>query len=186
MRKLEESTGISYAGVKIDRARVKYGISNFTYEVIVRNRYRTKKEAKEELDKLEIYYIGLYDSYSGNTTLGCICTEETKKKISKSNTNIRRGRKFSSTHKANLSKALNKANLSKALKGRRCTWSDKIITSKSIRPIIQYNTDGNYLNEYNSVREASEKTKIKMCTIYKCLSGDNKTAGGFIWKYKED
>lgn len=88
----------SYAGVKIDRARVKYGISNFTYEVIVRNRYRTKKEAKEELDKLEIYYI----------------------------------------------------------------------------------------NEYNSVREASEKTKIKMCTIYKCLSGDNKTAGGFIWKYKED
>lgn len=188
----------SYAGVKIDRARVKYGISNFTYEVIVRNRYRTKKEAKEELDKLEIYYIGLYDSYKngynctigGNTTLGCICTEETKKKISKSNTgkkrsndvkkklsNIRRGRKFSSTHKANLSKAL---------KGRRCTWSDKIITSKSIRPIIQYNTDGNYLNEYNSVREASEKTKIKMCTIYKCLSGDNKTAGGFIWKYKED
>lgn len=25
-----------------------------------------------------------------------------------------------------------------------------------------------------------------MCTIYKYLSGDNKTAGGFIWKYKED
>lgn len=187
-----------YAGVKIDRARVKYGILNFTYEVLVRNKYKTKKEAKEDLDKLEIYYIGIYDSYrngynctiGGSTTLGFQFTNKSKEKISKSHTGkklseetkaklskIHKGRKFSNTHKANLSKAL---------KGRRCTWSDKIVASKSIRPIVQYNTDGSYLNEYNSVREASDKTKIKMCTIYKCLSGSNKTTGGFIWKYKED
>lgn len=51
---------------------------------------------------------------------------------------------------------------------------------------MQYNIDGSYINEYISVRDAFNKTKIKMCTIYKCLSGDNKTAGEFIWKYKED
>lgn len=89
----------------------------------------------------------------------------------------RKGRKFSDIHRTNISKAL---------KGRKCTWSDKIIASKSIKHVIQYDTDGSYLNEYSSVKEASDKTKIKICTIYKCLSGSNKTAGGFIWKYKED
>ena len=187
-----------YSGVKIDRARIKYGIKNFKYEVLIRTKYKTKKEAKEDSDKLEIYYIGLYDSYrngynctlGGSTTLGFQFTEETKNKISKSRigkkmsnetkmllSNMSKGRKFNDTHKANISKAL---------KGRKCTLADKIIKSKSTKPIIQYDTDGYYINEYNSVKEAYNKTKIKICTIYKCLSGSNKTAGGFIWKYKEN
>lgn len=187
-----------YAGLKIDRARIKYGILNFTYEVLIRNTYNTKEEAREDLNRLEIYYIGIYNSYEqgynctigGDTTLGYICTKETRDKISKGNTgkkrtdetkkklsDIRKGRKFSSTHKTNLSKAL---------KGRKCTWRDKIIASKPTKVVIQYNTDGTYLNKYDSVMEASNKTKVKMCNIYKCLSGKNRTAGGFIWKYGED
>ena len=100
-------------------------------------------------------------------------SSETKMLLSK----IRKGRKLNDIHKANISKSL---------KGRKCTWADKIIKSKSTKPIIQYDTDGYYINEYNSVKEAYNKTKIKICTIYKCLSGSNKTAGGFIWKYKEN
>ncbi len=187
-----------YAGLKIDRARIKYGILNFSYEVLVRNKYKTKKEAREDLDKLEIYYIRLYDSYrngynctiGGSTTLGFKFTDESKEKISKSH----KGKKISEETRAKLSKTrkgrkfsdIHRTNISKALKGRKCTWSDKIIASKSIKHVIQYDTDGSYLNEYSSVKEASDKTKIKICTIYKCLSGSNKTAGGFIWKYKED
>ena len=40
--------------------------------------------------------------------------------------------------------------------------------------------------KYEVLIRTKYKTKIKICTIYKCLSGSNKTAGGFIWKYKEN
>lgn len=187
-----------YAGVKINRARIKYGIVNFTYKVLVRNKYSTIEDAKVDLDRLEIYYIGLYDSYrngynctiGGNTTLGYKHTDTTKSKVSKGNTGKRRTEevkaKLSDIHKGIKFSSAHKSSISKALKGRKCTWADKIINAKPTKSIMQYNIDGSYINEYISVRDASNKTKIKMCTIYKCLSGDNKTAGGFIWKYKED
>lgn len=187
-----------YAGRKINRAREKYGLNNFTYEVIERNTYSNKDIAREELNKLEIYYIGLYDSYrrgynctiGGDSTLGCICTEDTKNKISRANkgkrrsvetrlklSKARKGRKFSQEHKSNLGKAP---------KGRPCTWSDKIVKAKHLKEVIQYNTDGQFINMYYSVREASFKTKISMASIYKCVNGRHSTAGGFIWKYKNN
>lgn len=187
-----------YAGRKINRAREKYGLSSFTYEVIERNTYSNKDIAREELNKLEIYYIGLYDSYrhgynctiGGDSTLGCVCTEDTKNKISRANRGKRRsietklklsrigkGRKFSQEHKGNIGKAL---------KGRPCTWSDKIVKAKCLKEVIQYNTDGQFVNMYHSVREASFRTRISMASIYKCVNGEHNTAGGFIWKYKNN
>jgi len=50
--------------------------------------------------------------------------------------------------------------------------------------IIQYSTDNIFIQEYSSIKEAIEITKIK--TIYKCLSGQNKTSGGYIFKYKNN
>ena len=185
-----------YAGRKIDRARERYGIHSFTYEVLETRFYESKKEAHDGLDALEVYYIGLYDSYKngyncttgGNTTLGYIHTEETKIKISKAHT----GKKLSNETKAKLS-SIRKGkkhskewsnNISKSLKGRPCTWSDKIVLAKTTKAVIQYNTDGTFINEYPSTKGASTKTNISMAALYKCLSGKNNTAGGFIWKYK--
>lgn len=187
----------SYAGRKIDRAREKYGIESFSYEVLERRIYESKEEASNGLDALEIYYIGLYDSYrngyncttGGNTTLGYIHTDEARTKISESHI----GKKLSDETKIKLSKIRKgrhhtkkwSTNISRALKGRPCTWSDKIALSKSKKVVIQYNTDGTFINEYSSTKEASLKTNIGMAALYKCLSGKNSTAGGFIWKYKD-
>lgn len=46
----------------------------------------------------------------------------------------------------------------------------------------QYDTNGNLIKEYKSMREAQRQTGI--LSIDKVCNGKRKTAGGFIWKYK--
>lgn len=58
------------------------------------------------------------------------------------------------------------------------TWGTSI-------KIIQYSLKGDFIKEYISGADASRKTKIGSTNINHCLTGKNKTAGGYIWKYKE-
>ena len=53
------------------------------------------------------------------------------------------------------------------------------------KPVIQ-TKDGVYVAEYNSVKEASEKTGIIKQNISSALTGRYKTAGGFEWRYKNE
>ena len=52
--------------------------------------------------------------------------------------------------------------------------------------IRQYNLSGKVVKEWNSQKEASLKTKINKNSICECCKGKRKTAGGYIWKYKEE
>lgn len=47
--------------------------------------------------------------------------------------------------------------------------------------IRRYSVDGEYLDESNSIKQASEKCGIGISGIQKCLSGERKTSGGFVW-----
>lgn len=47
--------------------------------------------------------------------------------------------------------------------------------------VIQYDLDGNYINEFNSISEASRETGICLVSIAYCISGKYKKAGGFKW-----
>lgn len=53
--------------------------------------------------------------------------------------------------------------------------------------ILQYDLDGNLINEFNSIREASEKTGIDRKSISNCSKNIKhyNTAGGFKFKRKE-
>lgn len=51
------------------------------------------------------------------------------------------------------------------------------------KPVIQIKCD-DVINEYNSIKEASEKTGIIKQNISSALTGRYKSAGGFQWKYK--
>lgn len=51
-------------------------------------------------------------------------------------------------------------------------------------PVIQLDLDGNYVNEYSSIKLASEKCGIRRTTISGCLSEKTRRAGGFQWIYK--
>jgi len=136
-------------------------------------------------------------------------SEETKKKISKAKKgialnhgeNISKGRtgltslnyKQGSEH-GNYNKPKSeqhKKNISLVRIGKKHSldWCLKIRNNRQkcievkSRPIIQLDKNNNIIKEYKSITEARNKTGIK--GIPNVLTGLAKTAGRFIWKYKD-
>lgn len=54
------------------------------------------------------------------------------------------------------------------------------------RAILQYTTDEILIKEFISIAEASRQTNINKSCIRDCCRGKQHTAGGFIWRYKEN
>lgn len=67
---------------------------------------------------------------------------------------------------------------SKSLTGRKITW-DRGVSKK----VLQYDLTGNFIKEWNSISEASRYVKGDVSS---CLNKRQKTAGGYIWKFKEN
>jgi hypothetical protein len=60
------------------------------------------------------------------------------------------------------------------------------LLSKTTKSIIQYDLKGNFINNWNSITEASIKLNINPSTIIRVLKGTYKQGKGFIWRYLED
>lgn len=121
-----------------------------------------KKHTEESKEKLRQYRTGK------------VISEETRKKISDSN----KGKKHTEEQ--------NKKS-SEKLKGRKITWNLKGIKKRAhIRstniPIMQYDLDNNFIKEYKTISEAANGNRSLAEGIRKCLSGEYKKSGGFIWK----
>lgn len=127
--------------------------------------------------------------------LGGKRSEETKLKMRKlklGNT-FRRGQKQS---KETIAKRVLKT------KGKKRTEEFKIIRSilykgkskpkgfgdnvrlRISKPVLKYDLNNNFIQEYKSLTEATRETGINSTSIYDCNKGKQKTAGGFKWKYK--
>lgn len=52
------------------------------------------------------------------------------------------------------------------------------------KAVDKFDLDGNKLESYPSMTEASNKNKVLTSSIANAISGLSKHAGGFIWKYK--
>jgi len=55
---------------------------------------------------------------------------------------------------------------------------------KSKKSIEQYSLSGEYIQTFESITIASEIVKVHQSSISLAAKGKSKTAGGFIWKYK--
>lgn len=53
-----------------------------------------------------------------------------------------------------------------------------------MKPVLQYTLDGEFVGEYESVKEAYRQTGVHYGNICNCCIGRFHTAGGYIWKYK--
>lgn len=53
------------------------------------------------------------------------------------------------------------------------------------KPIIQFDLEGNFINEYNSVTDAAYSIGIPRHRLYFVLRGRCKQTGGYTFKYKE-
>lgn len=52
-------------------------------------------------------------------------------------------------------------------------------------PILQFTKQGVFVAEYFSINEAERCTNIAKSSICRCCKGELKSAGKFIWKYKD-
>lgn len=64
-------------------------------------------------------------------------------------------------------------------------WCDREynINYSKARAVVMCDTDGNEIEKFDSIKKASEKTKIHKNSISNVLSGIAKTAGGYKWHY---
>lgn len=51
------------------------------------------------------------------------------------------------------------------------------------KPVLQFDLNGNFINEWESIIEASKKLNICHSGIRRSCNENYKTSGGFIWKY---
>ena len=69
----------------------------------------------------------------------------------------------------------------------RCTFSkeelDEILSNSRKRKVAQYDMNNNYITTFNSISQASLKTKTKDSSIVNCCIGRYKYANNYIWKY---
>lgn len=56
------------------------------------------------------------------------------------------------------------------------------VTAKSI---IQLSKDGEYINEFETINQASRALNINASHIIEVAKGKRKSAGGYVWRYKK-
>jgi len=73
----------------------------------------------------------------------------------------------------------------KISKGNKDKPKPKEFNSHLSKAIIQYDLEGNFIQEWKNSKEASKGTGVSKYNIQNCYLGRCKTSGGFIWKAKE-
>jgi len=119
-------------------------------------------------------------------------TEEQKQKLRKPKSQEIKN-KISQGKKGQKRSFKSKLKQSNTLKGRKITWNlgtkgknipqsqkNKISEGNS-KPVLQLDKDMNIINEFKSYTDAKKITGIDP---QHCLIGRSKSAGGYIWKYK--
>jgi hypothetical protein len=130
-------------------------------------------------------------------------TPELKQKISSSNKGVTRNvgriasdetkQKMSLSHKGNKHSQITKDKISQKNKGNKHLEKTKHMIkdkklgkpTKKSQSVFQYDLNGNFIKEWNKIKEASKFIGKEKDTssITSCCRGKQKTAFGFIWKY---
>jgi len=77
---------------------------------------------------------------------------------------------------------------SKSTKKTLSSRKNGIISGKKrSKKVLQYDLEGNFVKEWNSIREAHYNTNISRMGISRCCNNTPSyiTAGGYKWKYKD-
>lgn len=59
----------------------------------------------------------------------------------------------------------------------------KRVAASNQKPVIQLTLSGKKIQQYDSIRKASDETGIADSNINKVLKGNGRTAGGYVWQY---
>jgi hypothetical protein len=109
------------------------------------------------------------------SALGKKISDETKKKMSDS-------------AKGKLKSLETKKKMSDSAKGNNNNYK-RYLTRTGLphaksKPVLQYSLDGKFMKEWVNALKASKELNLCYKSINGCLRNQQKTSGGFIWKYK--
>jgi hypothetical protein len=169
-----------YAGAAIESARKKYGPENFEYEVLFRHSFSTFEEATKVLDKVEMYYIGIYDTLNSgyNNTVGGLCPEKGIKTklgdriINRESAIYRANKRRYREHHTKKEIAL----LRKDTNRKNGRWPK----------ILQFDLNGSLLHIFNSTGEAIESLGKGSTRNIRRACKTLGTYYGYNWRFAED
>lgn len=153
---------------------LKYGWDNIKHIIIKDNLAR--KEAQELEKEMILKYKTNNEKYGYNKSIGTkLCKEriEEVRQRAYGNKNM-----LGKHHTEEVKKKLRQANLGKKM--------SETAKAKKSKPVIQYDKQMNVIKEYYGIHKASEMTGIYWTNIARCCNSKCKTAGGYIWKFKEE
>ena len=116
-------------------------------------------------------------------------TEESKKKMSESLKGLFSGEKhpfFGKHHTEESKKKISEKQKGKKLSEEtRRKMSKARINGKKSKKVLQFTLDGELIREWPSLMECS-RNGYEGANICKCCRGKRKSAGGFLWMFKEE
>ena len=89
----------------------------------------------------------------------------------------------SNNHASNLEWVTHKENINYGTRTERARETTTKLQGKAVQ---QFSKDGKLVAEYESISIAYRATGAFISNIVKCARGEYKTAGGYIWKYKDE
>ena len=173
-----EGQGYLYNALK------KYGLENFKIELLEEVQGDDIDLVEKMLNEIEIKYIaefGVNDRSLGYNIakggVGGTHSEETKRKIGEGNRGKVRTEEFKNAVTARMKgvpkSAESNLKRSTSMKGKNAV------------PISQFTKQGEFIRHWDSVTEALTALKMSSGSIANNIAGRSKSAGGFVWKYKE-
>ena len=171
------ANGKGYKSQKVmSNAINKYGWENIEHKVLYEN--LTKEEAEQKEIELIAFYKSNQRKYGYNIENGGNCvgkmSEETKKKISKSNIGKNAGEN-NGMYGKHPKGEFKKGNIPHN-KGVSMSLQQKVKLGKKVK-CVETNTI------YYSMHNADEKTGVSFKMISACCNKKRKTAGGYHWEF---
>lgn len=167
---------------KLQRAYNKYGIDNFTFEILEEVFFTdsySKELRIEYIECLEEFYINKYNSckrgYNILDKTGTVKNTFTRESIKRGIETRRKNGSYARSIET-------RRKVSEALKNNK-VFQDKLKENalKRRHLIYQYDLDGNFIKEWLSAQEASDSLKISISLIRKNICGKNKRCKQYIF-----
>jgi group I intron endonuclease len=175
-----------------------YGWKNHQVEIIEYTADLIERE-KYWINHFQSHKLGLNNNTGGGGTQNH--TEETKLKIS-SSSKLNKGKRIKSHWKGKSYTNEHKEKISLSKKEKPSHWKGKKRPSsfgenlrkkrkgvpllKNRKPILQYDKEGNFIKEHNSIETAALYVNGNPSAINNALKkGGNATSSSYIWRYKD-
>lgn len=167
----------------------KYGWNNFEHEILLSG--LTREQACQWEQALIAQWDTTNPDKGYNIALGGVGTnsvsDETKKKKSIQTSN------YFATHpeerkrvRRQMTEYMNRPEIKKRISKRMKKFFAEHPEKKTKKKIWQYDFNGEYICEWASAVDAEREAGYDRKKISACLTGHQKTACGYLWKYADD